>query len=638
MSEEGEEDRMPKVSDASIALNRIINSKNSVRGVLEHNWEHRKEDVCDDLWSLDDIRGVRQVDYMFDAPVFAPHEWTPKCRIKDLATQDEYNKSVATLGMMVWKKIRLDETRTKRVEVLGPSVQKFLEQEENVVIAGGAAGWAMHPSRTGTCPADVDFFVFGIQDDKSLWELVTRFVGHFHVEHSIVELAHGVLTITPHCSYFDRDKECKMQLILRSYKTKSSIIHGFDLPSSSILYDGETTYMSAIGAYAYVHKINIVDPRARSPSYERRLAKYSDRGFALAMLDLDIKILASGKHTVFPHMTLSTFHVGGNYASGTIVIDERAPASDYETDDNVLDKFWSDMKYVDYAAAKIAKGERPSLFWEMVDGPPGVKSGYTKLSTVDVVMVAFAFAHMHPLRLSTYLNQSQFGNWLDNRKKSIVRVSNWGGVSIQPHVLTRFFGVPEDMVCRIISALTPLLLRKQTKDISVDSVMDPYIEQMMEKFNSVCELSDWWIKTNTQSQGSLQNQFFTSSTQPCAESVEEWYGSGNMIKEVQPMGDREMRTTIKASKIKHMEATAGKVFDTNECALCQDKITIGSPNTIVLACGHAFHWASGADDCGGLESNQSKQCPVCRAPYNAEQRRHASSAIRTLHTKVVLKI
>ena len=56
---------------------------------------------------------------------------------------------------------------------------------------------------------------------------------------------------------------------------------GFDVDSCSVGFDGKKVYMTPRAHRALTHQYNAVDMTRRSPTYEQRLAKYADRGFAV---------------------------------------------------------------------------------------------------------------------------------------------------------------------------------------------------------------------------------------------------------------------------------------------------------------------------------------------------------------------
>lgn len=78
-----------------------------------------------------------------------------------------------------------------------------------------------------------------------------------------------------------------VQIILRRYSTDGEVIHGFDMGSSAVLWDGRRVVVTGLGALAAERGVNVLNLVARRGSYERRLAKYFGRGFDLVLPDLD---------------------------------------------------------------------------------------------------------------------------------------------------------------------------------------------------------------------------------------------------------------------------------------------------------------------------------------------------------------
>ena len=81
----------------------------------------------------------------------------------------------------------------------------------------------------------------------------------------------------------------EIQLIFRLYSSKSEILHGFDLGSSAVGFDGQQVYFTSLSKFAYEYGLNIVDTTRRSTSYEWRLSKYMKRGFNLVIPQLDVE-------------------------------------------------------------------------------------------------------------------------------------------------------------------------------------------------------------------------------------------------------------------------------------------------------------------------------------------------------------
>ncbi|MBE3043135.1 hypothetical protein IMZ48_11305 [Candidatus Bathyarchaeota archaeon] len=72
------------------------------------------------------------------------------------------------------------------------------------------------------------------------------------------------------------------QIVLRSYRSVSEILTGFDVDASGGAYDGNQVYVTPRALGSFQTQINQVDLTRRSPSYENRLSKYSHRQFVSA--------------------------------------------------------------------------------------------------------------------------------------------------------------------------------------------------------------------------------------------------------------------------------------------------------------------------------------------------------------------
>jgi len=124
---------------------------------------------------------------------------------------------------------------------------------------------------------------------------------------------------------FLEDEEIKIQLIFRLYCTISEILHGFDLGSSAVGYDGDNVYFTSLGKFCHEHSCNIIDTTRRSTTYEYRLAKYFGRGFNIVLPKFDITKLRTtyfkyGESEIceLPHFIFGYKSIVGN----KIIIDQ----------------------------------------------------------------------------------------------------------------------------------------------------------------------------------------------------------------------------------------------------------------------------------------------------------------------------
>jgi hypothetical protein len=121
----------------------------------------------------------------------------------------------------------------------------------------------------------------------------------------------------------------KIQIILRAFPSPSSILHGFDVASSYVLYTGKKTWMTKLALYVFKFRVNLVNPEYRSTRYEKRLAKYFHRGFAIAFPHLKPGLTVSGKSLKLPHIKILVDKTVGNLIIGNIEVGN-TPLSDYD--------------------------------------------------------------------------------------------------------------------------------------------------------------------------------------------------------------------------------------------------------------------------------------------------------------------
>jgi hypothetical protein len=153
------------------------------------------------------------------------------------------------------------------------------------VVAGGCLSTAL----LGTYEyGDIDMFLIGLTADEAL-EYIKQLGAFLSVAASgsgaVREKRLDVFR-TQNCITF-RVGQSLVQVILRLYGSVSELLHGFDLGSSAVAFDGEEFLFTSAGKFAYERIANVADPSRRRDSYERRLEKYSARGFGVVFPDLE---------------------------------------------------------------------------------------------------------------------------------------------------------------------------------------------------------------------------------------------------------------------------------------------------------------------------------------------------------------
>ena len=182
----------------------------------------------------------------------------------------------------------------------------FIDDWNNIVLAGGFISSLLLKNNLNRnkhfyCNTpDYDFFIYGLNEreaNNKLAKILTKIVQTASFRENpgdnpdatvkIRRTKNAVTVILSPGITTDWRNEIKIQFILRLYKTKSEILHGFDLNSSGICYDGKDILMTQGCYYSMRNMMNFVDFDRMSPSYEYRLCKYAMRGFSIYIPNFD---------------------------------------------------------------------------------------------------------------------------------------------------------------------------------------------------------------------------------------------------------------------------------------------------------------------------------------------------------------
>jgi hypothetical protein len=78
-----------------------------------------------------------------------------------------------------------------------------------------------------------------------------------------------------------------VQIILHAYRSPLEVVSHFDIDACCVLYDGQDVFCNTRGRRALNYRVNIADTHMRGRTYEKRLLKYSKRGFGLVVPGFD---------------------------------------------------------------------------------------------------------------------------------------------------------------------------------------------------------------------------------------------------------------------------------------------------------------------------------------------------------------
>ena len=250
---------------------------NPIADLLALDAKYRYEGVTDDLFTLEEVLAEKPIPIEQLGPVIMStikFAGTPK-----LPARGSRNKTPSK------------QTKSKEAKILSPKgllaivKEQFLPSVkkdfwENLLIAGGSVCEVLR--RYGHF-ADIDIFLYDLTPEEATTKLMNIYQELRKVYGKVNNVVRGDKCVT---IVFDRGQE--VQIILRLYNSISEILHGFDLGSSAIGFDGERVYFTSLSKFCFVNLVNIIDGTRRSTSYEHRLAKYFCRDFDIVMPNLNV--------------------------------------------------------------------------------------------------------------------------------------------------------------------------------------------------------------------------------------------------------------------------------------------------------------------------------------------------------------
>ena len=195
--------------------------------------------------------------------------------------------------------------------VAGGAISRLLKYSRNEMKEGGGFRGRIRGYYDGIYQEgiDLDIFFYGIDEDQALDKI--HYI-HDHLQkaceinnsfntfyYSISKYVLNIFFTVQSGQHVFGDKQ-EIQIIFRLYKSKSEILHGFDLGSCAVGFDGDEVLFTSLSRFSYTYGVNVIDTTRRSTSYEWRLSKYLSRGFGIVFpqLDLDtVKQIYFGRRT-----------------------------------------------------------------------------------------------------------------------------------------------------------------------------------------------------------------------------------------------------------------------------------------------------------------------------------------------------
>jgi len=87
--------------------------------------------------------------------------------------------------------------------------------------------------------------------------------------------------------FHEKNLRLSIQIITRLYRTYSEVLHGFDIDSCCVGYDGEKIWATKRFIFSVLFGYNTVNFNRLSPVYERRIIKYAQRGLKIYIPGFD---------------------------------------------------------------------------------------------------------------------------------------------------------------------------------------------------------------------------------------------------------------------------------------------------------------------------------------------------------------
>ena len=541
----------------------------------------------DGLWPIASL--PNRPSYPFEVPTFAPPGWQGGDR-RGAISQEDYNRSILAYH---------------------PEVASILPIT-GVVIAGGAAAQPFN----GTA-GDIDFFLVGVEPG-AVWKKVSeieiaiqeKFLGSLPSGQLsfMKKMAHGIVTIfvriAPSGANGWTARNCKIQIILRLFTSVSMLLHGFDVGSCAVAFDGAVTHTTLLGAYSLSHRVNIVCPSRRSTSYESRLKKYYDRGYALVLPHLDIGRLVPGETLSLPFLRVRVDSVHGPLAFGDVMLLEDAPCvSDYEENEDGLHLTWDRWGTHLANSWRIARGIQSFVIRS------AAQRSSRGLETNETAPFA-GFDGAEPT-FQDVLPRSDFVEIVYRLARSVNHNNR-----VKLSTLHRFFGLSQEQVVKFVIAVAEASDPAQGPHrdrIVIDMLpaLRPFCEVIFARYDEVAAKNGGrleWVITEDPSRQ------YTATLNPRIVDPQAWYGDAYLA----AAAVSTPRGVIKALR-GQLEVRGGAAAGMYAgCALCFDeRLVSGALNSVTFGCGHVFHWSQDSTGCEGVRTwvIGHSTCPTCRRSF-----------------------
>ena len=512
-------------------------------------------------------------------------------------------------------------------------IAKILIKLTGVVLCGGAATWGL-TNLINAPPNDFDLFMYGeiyetVEEKNTKIDKIIKILYGKYKE-LYVHQVNGVINIET-IKIHKTDIPFKVQIILRDYYSISEILHSFDIPCCAAAWDGTTTYMTQFAHWSNSHKIIVAMPKYRSHTYELRLMKYYNKGYAILFPNLKLPILNS-------KIILSTIEFDIIYVNKNMVIAEvniipfdkiNIIIPSYENNDYdtiSLDKFYK-------ITLKANMPKVYNLFNNNNKYPPiFIPYYYNYKNNNNYIIKETGFlerrivvtrenieSHNIAIKVSIHkiISNNEYCNWATRQSENLILYED--EIKLNDHLLQSLLGENYEQFA-LAHNLEDIILQLSCISEILEEVTNPtiYILATLKQ-----NIFDYLISIYNSKKDNLYSFMIpinraidlTGSLRPCGQTNKIWYGE-NFSEEKIP----QQYTTIQEF-LNTYETEAEKPF----CQICISEINLFDTNVICFKCNHKCHYHNNGI-CSGvfkwLKPNYKKDgelipptCPECREKF-----------------------
>ena len=294
-----------------LPFNLNYNLREEVNNILNLDTKYRELDIYDneeepDLFTYDDIifQPYGLESYDTNDVVILSHYAKSLPYYKIL----KYSNVKKNINIYLWKNFKItDEFNFKNIIFAGGTISSLVSQnyyddlkdedkesedEERFIITNEIKHYhgLLHKKKI----PDLDIFMYGIKTKEEATLKLKELINYFK--------PYGI-SIGKNCVTLSLDRGVTIDIVTRLYKSKSHILHAFDLGAAAIGWDGEDILLTSMSLFTYQFRTMIVDLNRRSTTFEKRLIKYWKR------TKFDI---------IFPELNSKDFHPAPNENVETI--------------------------------------------------------------------------------------------------------------------------------------------------------------------------------------------------------------------------------------------------------------------------------------------------------------------------------